>query len=81
MAAIPAVAQTYTLLLLPESVSNYLAAKVRHDLPGQQGMVHMIPGVEQMATAMQQLVENVGGTGGGGGKNARETRGVSDAYR
>ena len=35
--AIPAVAQTFALLLLPTSVSDYVAAKVLTDLPGRAG--------------------------------------------
>ncbi|KAI2491004.1 hypothetical protein MHU86_23572 [Fragilaria crotonensis] len=80
LAALPAVAQTFPLLLLPTAISDHVAAKVLHDLPGQQGLGTTMaaqPGMEPMLAAVQQLAENVGV----GNHGAREPKGVQDAYR
>ena len=37
LAAVPAVAQAFLLLLLPSAISDYLAVNVHGDLPGQHG--------------------------------------------
>lgn len=77
LAALPAVAQAFGLILLPEAVSEYVASKVLSDLPGRL-RERPAPVIEQMATAVQQLAANVGG---GGDRNPREVKGVRDAYR
>jgi hypothetical protein len=80
LAPLPAVAHTFPLLLLPASVSNYVAAKVLSDLPGRPG-VRAAPtpyAMDHVVAAVQQLAENVGGIAGRG---AREPKGVMDAYR
>ena len=79
LAALPAVAQQFPLLLLPEAISDCVAAKVAADLPGRRGGGAVQPSMDQMAVAMQMLAENVGGAGGG--RNAREPKGVAEAYR
>lgn len=78
LAALPAVAQRFPLLLLPESVSDYVAEKVAADLPGRQGGRTVQPNMDQVAAAMQLLADNVGGPGRGG---VREARGVAESYR
>lgn len=80
LAALPAVAQTFPLLLLATAISDYVAAKVLHDLPGQQGLGTTMaaqPGMEPMLAAVHQLAENLGV----GNHGAREPKGVQDAYR
>lgn len=79
LAAIPAVAQTFPLLLLPAVVSNYVATKVRTDLPGRQRGGEVPPeSMEQMVTAVHQLAASVGDMGG---RNGREPKGIMEAYR
>ena len=80
LAAIPAVAQHFPLLLLPAAISEYVAAKVLVDLPGRRGphIVTAAHDMDPMVAAVQQLAENVGGAGGRGG---REPKGVMEAYR
>lgn len=64
LAALSAVAQRFPLLLLPEAVSDCIAAKVAVDLPGQQGgRATQSRNADQMAAAMQMLADNVGGSG------------------
>lgn len=77
LAAIPAVAQSFALLLLPEAVSDYVADKVARDLPGRRSRGEQPPlpqAWDQMVEAVQQLAT----TGGG---REREPRGVAEAYR
>lgn len=79
LAGMPAVAQSFPLLLLPAAVSNYVAAKVLSDLPGRHGprVATATHSLDPMIAAVQQLAENVGGAGGRG----REPKGVMEAYR
>ena len=80
LAGLPAVAQPFTLLLLPAAISEYAAAKVLNDLPGRRGphLATAAHGMDPMIAAVQQLAENVGGAAGRGG---REPKGVMEAYR
>lgn len=82
MAGLPAVAQSFPLLLLPVAVSDYAAAKILSDLPGRQGprvaaAAHAMD--PMLVAAVQQLAENVGGLGGRPGRE--EPKGVMEAYR
>ena len=80
LAALPAVAQHFHLLLLPAAISEYVAAKVLVDLPGRCGphIATAAHGLDPMIAAVQQLAENVGG---GGCRVGREPKGVMEAYR
>ena len=79
LAGLPTVAQQFALLLLPAAISEYAAAKVLHDLPGRHGprMATAAHALDPIIAAVQQLAENVGGSGGRG----REPKGVMDVYR
>ncbi|KAI2510796.1 hypothetical protein MHU86_3582 [Fragilaria crotonensis] len=79
LAAVPAVAQTFPLLLLPTAVSDYFASKVFADLPGRHRGVEARPGgLDQVVNAVQQLAANVVEIGGRAG--GREAKGVVEAY-
>lgn len=79
LAAVPAVAQTFPLLLLPEAISDYVAAKVHNDLPGRkQGGRPPPDGLDQVVTAVQQLAANVADVSG---RSGREQKGIMEAYR
>jgi hypothetical protein len=83
LAALPAVAHNFPLLLLPATTSEYVASKVATDLPGR----HRGPGpaaaptlaIEQVATAVTQLAATV--VAASSSHNVREPKGVMDAYR
>lgn len=79
-AALPAVAQSFALLLLPAAISDYVAAKVYADLPGQRrgGGDTTVGTFDQMLTAVQRLAADAGE---GGTRGAREPKGVLEAYR
>lgn len=79
-AALPAVAQSFALLFLPETISDYVAAKVYADLPAQQrgGRDTTTGAFDQMLTAVQRLAAD---GGEGGTRGTREPKGVLDAYR
>ena len=78
LAAVPAVALPFSLLLLPGGASEYVATKVFADLPvyqrggGPQGVR------DPMIAAFQQIAANVAE---GGGRGPREPKGVMEAYR
>lgn len=76
LAAIPAVAHGFTLLLLPEVVSDYVADKVARDLPGRHAREQPGPAWDQMVHAVQQLATTTGA-----GAREREPKGVAEAYR
>ena len=80
LAALPAVAYPFPLLLLPAATSDYVANKVAIDLPGQQQRGGHAPTIamDQVATAVQQLAANVVEAGS---RSSREVKGVMDAYR
>ena len=81
LAALPAVAQNFPLLLLPATTSEYVASKVAIDLPGRQrGTGHAIPTIamDQVATAVNQLAATVVDASS---RNSREPKGVMDSYR
>ncbi len=76
----PAVAQSFGLLLLPINVSDYVATGVANDLPGLQrsrAPAAALAG-DPILAAMQLLAENMGG---GGGRGAREPKGGLVVYR
>ncbi|KAI2512521.1 hypothetical protein MHU86_1974 [Fragilaria crotonensis] len=79
LAAMPAVAQVFTLLLLPDTVSDYVTSKVAAgDLPGgRQPRGQSGPAWDQMVQAVQQLAT----TTAGGGREQREPKGIAEAYR
>ena len=74
LAALPAVAKPFPLSLLPANISEYVAAKVRSDLPGRNSSGSTVGDVT--LAAVQQLAENVGG-----GRSAQEPKGIMEAYR
>jgi hypothetical protein len=81
LAAVPAVAHHYPLLLLPEVASEYLATKVANDLPGRQilgtrGLGPGTPADDPMLAAVRQIAES-----GVGNRGARAPRKVEEAYR
>ena len=75
LAAEPAVLQAFPLLLLPATLSDYVAAKVYADLPSRQqrGVRAPTGDLDQVVTAVQQLAANVVEVGGHG---SREPKGV-----
>ena len=80
IAPLSAVACTFALILLPEAVSEHVAAKVLTDLPGRQ-MLGGAPrggGLDPMTAAVNQLAENVEGMATRG---EREPCGVMESYR
>lgn len=82
LAAVPAVAQTFPLLLLPDAVSDNVATKVYADVPGRRTRGSEAPpagGLDQVVNAVQQLAANVAEAGGRGG--GRESKGIMDAYQ
>ena len=85
LAAIPAVAQNFPLLLLPALTSEYVANKVAMDLPGQHRgggpAVAPLPpaAMDQVVTAVQLLAANVADAGNR--SSVREPKGVMDSYR
>lgn len=80
LAPLPAVAGTYALMLLPEAVSEHVAAKVLTDLPGRQmlGGASRGGGLGPMTAAVQQLAERVGGMAT---RSECEPRGIMESYR
>lgn len=79
LAAMPAVAQSFSLLLLPTAISDYVAGKVYADLPGLQHRGRRpTPALDQVLTAVQRLTAEAGDNNGRGN---REPKGVLDAYR
>lgn len=76
LAALPAVAHSFALLLLPEACSDYVASKVTGDLPGRHTRQQRGPAWDQMVEAVQQLATTA--TGGG---REREPKGIAEAYR
>lgn len=82
-AALPAVAQSFTLLLLPTAISDHVATKVYADLPGRQRgggreTTTAAGTFDQMLTAVQRLTADAGEVGARG---TREPKGVLEAYR
>ena len=80
LAPLPAVANTFTLLLLPGAVSNPVAAKVLTDLPSQQRLGGETPsgGPDPVTAAVQRLAKSMGGIATRG---EREPRSMREAYR
>ncbi|KAI2507849.1 hypothetical protein MHU86_6629 [Fragilaria crotonensis] len=80
LSAVPAVALSFPLLLLPAAVSDYVAAKVTGELPSHRlgGGAPVRGGIDPMVTAVQQLTATMGEVGG---RTTREPKGIMDAYR
>jgi hypothetical protein len=75
LAVMPPVAQVFTLLLLPYTVSNYVASKVAGDLLGRQPQGLSGPAWDQMVQAVQQLAT----TAAGGGRKQQKPKGMAEA--
>ena len=80
LAAIPAIAMSFPLLLLPAAACKLVATKVYGDLPHYQRPGGRLQGGNGnlMMMAVQQLAANVAEAGVRG---AREPKGVMEAYR
>ena len=79
-APLPAVAQHFPLVLMPPTVSEYVADKVGRNLPGRKANTSATTAQRDdggMAAAMRQLAENMLGTDRG----SHDVRGVAEAYR
>lgn len=81
LASLPAVAHSFPLLLLPESVSDYLATRVAADLPGRNSITTPMGGGVGAANdptlaALRQIAE-----GAMAERGPRAPRKVEEAYR
>lgn len=78
LAPLPAVAHSFSLLLLPAAVGEYVASKVDNDLPGRSGNARTGASLVEapMLEGMRQLA-----TGAADDRATRAPKSVEEAYR